>query len=275
MALKLNPYAHQLILVGLMSVMWDMRRRDETSLGFSSLSSPWQDRLTTAYDSWHASFCGLFCDADPRFVVCTLGMYHSAHVALVTPLLDLQIYAGAHKILGKLVQKADYERSRRSIKAWVKTPDAGKACWHAAKLLQVGWRGTGGEWDVGGRFVYPWCMYLAALVGWGYCFAMVPAPGAADSSHEGEDDEGEDDEDDGMVWDAIAEMEAFVDGMVEIPRDDCERREREVRAGAKTTGLVAVVGKHLETVRWALVREGCKVLRGLIQGRLVRGFEQG
>lgn len=64
---NLNALSRALILHGLMSIAWDMQRRDQTSLGVldatsSSASSvfgasgKWQTRLAASYEAWHADY---------------------------------------------------------------------------------------------------------------------------------------------------------------------------------------------------------------------------
>lgn len=74
-----------------------------------------------------------------------------------------------------------------------------------------------------------------------------------------------------MVWDAKAEMKEFIE---KILGHGSEGLEEGVPGGKfRTAGVVAVVSKHLSSVRWALVHEGMKVLKGLIAGRLIKEYE--
>jgi hypothetical protein len=130
---QLNALSRLLILHGLMSVFWDMKRRDQTSLGeydegiCSYLTEPltrddpgavgpnaeWRPRLGNAYDAWKTDF-DTYCmnmtmhlKESPavkgeftRFSTSTLAIYHAAHIVLHVEILDLQIYAGARHIMG-------------------------------------------------------------------------------------------------------------------------------------------------------------------------------
>jgi hypothetical protein len=40
-----------------------------------------------------------------------------------------------------------------------------------------------------------------------------------------------------------------------------------------SSGLTAVMGKHLSSVRWAVVHEGMKVLRGLVAERRINEYD--
>ncbi|KAG9575191.1 hypothetical protein KCU77_g15318, partial [Aureobasidium melanogenum] len=55
---KLNALSRVLILHGLMSIAWDMNRRDQTSLGVvgNDVLDGWKHRIAATYDSWKADF---------------------------------------------------------------------------------------------------------------------------------------------------------------------------------------------------------------------------
>src|SRR5690242_12556496 len=56
---NLNNLSRSLLLHGLMSVAWDMQRRDQTSLGDPISANPlgnWQSRLAISYKAWHADY---------------------------------------------------------------------------------------------------------------------------------------------------------------------------------------------------------------------------
>lgn len=112
-----------------------------------------------------------------------------------------------------------------------------------------------------GRFHYPWCLYLSTLTCWAFHFALAGTGNKID----------DDEEEDFMVWDAKAEMKEFIE---EILGHGPEGLEEGVPGGKlRTAGVVAVVSKYLSSVRWELVHEGMKVLKGLIAGRLIKEYE--
>ncbi|KAL0257422.1 hypothetical protein SLS55_008235 [Diplodia seriata] len=158
---NLNALSRLLLLHGLMSISWDMKRRDQTSLGLvggrvGSKQSPigdWKTRMSTSYNTWKADFdtyCAnyldLFCsgpenpnssssnsNSNPSplrqefvtWATANAAVYHAAHVLLNAEFLDLQIYAGARHILGRPVGRADYVRSQRVVKRWAGAGAAG------------------------------------------------------------------------------------------------------------------------------------------------------
>jgi hypothetical protein len=294
---NLNALSRALLLHGLMSVAWDMQRRDQTSLGVieSNPLGNWQARLAISYNAWHADytiFCATYLSSLPspthflakEFHVsrtATLALYHSAHILLHTPFLDLQIYAGSRHILGRPVARHDYARSQRVVKKWVaeNTEEAGKAVWHAAALVSEGVDILDGDLsssDVsGGRlWHHPWAVYLGTLVVWGVWYARPsPPPPSGDQLPQHFRDPDDDDE---IIWDPVAEMKILLGAVLNSqPEKLLEAGSEGVIASGMgkrgTNGLAAVVSKCLSKVRWAVVHDGMMVLRGLVEWRLVGG----
>ena len=295
---QLNSFSRLLALHGLMSIQWDMKRRDQTSLGQmlagSSERESWQHRLARSYDAWKADF-DTYCmnvtltlsnipsrrAAFTRFSTATIAIYHAAHITLNVEILDLQIYAGARHIIGRPVTPADYERSRRLIKDWAKPESDGSssnAVWHAACLLRDGIMNLE-IWDVNDAFHYPWCLYLSTLTCWAFHFANVmdtnPLSSSSSSSlhrHFPTTTSRETPSTDTnpkpssssseAINDACAkaEMTSLVSNMASVRPENLWR----VIAKHSSKGLIAVIAKHLGNVRWAVVHEGMKVLRRLL-----------
>lgn len=288
---NLNSLSRVLILHGLMSVFWDMQRRDQTSLGVISgdqtgnYTSGWRQRISKAYDLWKSDFdshCmagtvshreNNFNDDDQsirtrnaQFAVFSTSynaIYHAAHILLNSDFLDLQVYAGARHILGRPVQRNDYIRSERVVKAWASgetglnnTQSATKAAWHASLLLQDATQNLT-DFDAMGLFHVPWCLYLASLTCWAF-------HNAGKSRAYARDDEDE------MIWDAKLEMNAMVESMAS---SGDPRELAELQGAHRTGGLVWVMANVLERVRWGIVHAGVSVLRGLVPWRLVNRFE--
>ncbi|KAK2029132.1 hypothetical protein LX32DRAFT_617731 [Colletotrichum zoysiae] len=150
----LSGFSRVLILHGLMSISWDMGRRDQTALGVVShdgFGTSWRRLLSTAYDAWKSDFdayCAGFSaplenasqtrargshgkdgvDEAWRvefesFASAYKALYHSAQTLLNMDFLDVQIYAGARHILGRPVQQRDYHRSAQVVKRWATCSD--------------------------------------------------------------------------------------------------------------------------------------------------------
>ncbi|KAI1340308.1 fungal-specific transcription factor domain-containing protein [Xylariaceae sp. FL0016] len=141
-AMSMNGLSRVILFHGLMSIFWDMQRRDQTSLGViaspTGHSGRWQGRLELAYAAWKRDF-DAFCralaratDAEIRagalapdagtaldaWCAAYAAVYHAAVVLLHADFLDVQIYAGARHILGNRVQPQDFRRSEKVVKRW-------------------------------------------------------------------------------------------------------------------------------------------------------------
>ncbi|KZL87603.1 c2h2 finger domain transcription factor [Colletotrichum incanum] len=145
----LTGFSRILVLHGLMSISWDMGRRDQTALGVVSqdgFNMGWRRLLSTAYETWEGDFdayCTGFSaslqnasqnhssesnmnEGDDKarriefesFTAAYKALYHSAQALLNMDFLDIQIYAGARHILGRPVQQRDYHRSAQVVKKW-------------------------------------------------------------------------------------------------------------------------------------------------------------
>lgn len=285
---QLNALSRLLILHGLMSVFWDMKRRDQTSLGeydegiCSYLTEPltrddpgavgpnaeWKPRLGNAYDAWKTDF-DTYCmnmtmhlKESPavkgeftRFSTSTLAIYHAAHIVLHVEILDLQIYAGARHIIGRPVSLHDHERSKWIVRNQ-DNASTNAAAWHAAQLLRDGVMNLEG-WDVDQRFHYPWCLYLATLTCWAFHHVKnehAPTSGGQNHDSTTNDESG---------------MNALISSMTAVGPEGLGR----LAGRQSTTGLINVIAKHLSNIRWAVVYEGVKVLRGLEPEKTQAGYD--
>ncbi|KAI0022482.1 fungal-specific transcription factor domain-containing protein [Xylariomycetidae sp. FL0641] len=282
MNVRLNGLSRAILLHGLMSIFWDMQRRDQTSLGvISSPSGRWQDRLGTAYQKWK----GEFDQYHEQLASATHGavqsgaadeaaqyeledwyfahsaIYRSAQILLHSEFLDIQIYAGARQILGRPVQRQDFRRSEKIVRHWA--ADAGsraaEATWHAGRLLRDAAPGLRRD-DVG-LFHVPWTLYIATLTTWAFHHAGGKGAAAAAAAEE---------EDGELVWDARSEMDAWLRAMTEAGTQNL----RSLQGVKRTGGLVWVVANALSKVRWGILQEGVTVLRELIPRRLIRQLDE-
>ncbi|KAI3394061.1 hypothetical protein diail_3280 [Diaporthe ilicicola] len=293
---NLDALGQVLVLHGLMSISWDMQRRDQTSLGVVSTTGPasWKDLLSKAYDRWKVDFDAYCHDAalasaEPgytsasewsAFSAAYRAVYHAAQALLNTDFLDVQIYAGARHILGRPVQQQDYVRSSRVVKRWASNSRerAATAAWHGAGMLRDLMKSDVGS-DSGGSskpimesahlmslFHVPWCLYLATLSCWAFHHAKPARRGRFED--EGHFDDDDSDGSDEIVWDSNKEMDDLVAGMAGSIRDVMVSQGRK-----RTNGLVWVVADVLSKVRWGIVHAGVVVLRGLVPMRLINQYE--
>ncbi|ROV91201.1 hypothetical protein VMCG_09350 [Cytospora schulzeri] len=298
----LNALSLVLALHGLMSVSWDMQRRDQTSLGVNSITgtTTWRDLISKAYDRWKGDF-DMYCrDAAAAsaesgdgtasewatFAAAYGTIYHSAQALLYMDFLDVQIYAGARHILGRPVQQQDYVRSSKVVKRWAANSreKAATAAWHAARMLRDVMAPTNkasqadstgarlGDVTHTSLFHVPWCLYLASLACWAFHHAKQGRKRFEEDDHDlDEDSDGSDDE---IVWDSQREMEVLVASMAGSGKSESSMRDVLASQGRRgTNGLVWVVADVLSKVRWGIVHGGVVVLRGLVPMRLINQYE--
>lgn len=200
-----------------------------------------------------------------RFSTATIAIYHAAYITLNVEILDLQIYASARHIVGRPVFPEDFNRSRRVLKEWAKPNGDGraaKAVWHAAQLLKDGIMKLE-NWDVDSAFHYPWCLYLASLTCWAFHFANVLDTSATSVERSCQQvnivstpkvGEGERD-----LKESKAEMIALVSHLATaVPSVLWGILDKK-----STSGLMIVMAAHLGNIRWSVVHEAMKVLKGL------------
>ncbi|KAI1354735.1 fungal-specific transcription factor domain-containing protein [Xylaria sp. FL0043] len=292
----LSMLSRVLLLHGLMSVAWDMQRREQTSLGVvldPSTCDNWRKSLSTAYDIWKLDFDSHYQAAAARnqtrngsraggdgdvnltnFAIAYGAVYHATKALLNMDFLDIQIYAGSRHILGRPVQQRDYIRSDQVVKAWAatayeepsqpKSPShtkgASTASWHAARILnEVSERSF--DPRIMELFHVPWCIYLATLTCWAVHHAR---PGRSFS----DDSQPESDE---IIWDPKGDMKVFISNMVRPASQDVATQTGWQRG---TTALAWVMADVLTKVRWGIIQSGVTVLQGLIPRRLIHQYEE-
>lgn len=293
--LRCNALSRVLLLHGLMSVAWDMQRRDQTALGAVSFveGGDWRRRVGAAYDRWMAEFDAYCTETTDRlrrhqqasgddhvswgarrrefatFVRAYTAVYHAAQIHLNSSFLDVQIYAGARQILGRPVHRGDYMRSERVVRRWAAEPG--------------GVDTAGGEGQPTAAAYCPGAAARAAAhaahmlrgasanleedtglfhVPWCLYLSTLTLwafhharPGRL-ACAEGEDSE--------MVWDAKKEMDQLLAGVLG-PSGAAPTRQ--------TGGLVWVMAETLSKVRWGIIHSGVLVLRALIPMRLIGQYD--
>ncbi len=277
----INALSRVLILYGLMSITWDMKRRDQTSLSSTTGTLPtrrWQSSISACYDKWKTDFdaytklvlSSLYSTHHSRFqrfAIANSAVYHIAQLILEVEIADLQIYSGAKHMLGRAVTDLDRQRSRTRIKEWIHRDgkSAGRAVCHAARLFRDGVLKLE-NWNVDDMIHYPWCLYLATLMCWTFHSTVVEnsaddlQPSLMSITELGcESDEDGD-------WDAKTEMNALISAMTRLGfTSDTFARDTWVVAGKHSAaGLITCMVKQLNTVRWAVVRDGMTVLKNLL-----------
>ncbi|GKZ34580.1 hypothetical protein AbraIFM66950_004894 [Aspergillus brasiliensis] len=272
----LNTLARIVVLHGLMSVSADLKRRDQTTLRAETPErvGAWTRRMGRSYDLWKVDF-----DADCLAMKLNFGgchgqhrgmmesrqgggnggvftglkmaacaLYRAAWLALQVEILDLQVAAGAGRILGRIVTEGDRERSRRGLRKWLLSGGEGAlgAARQAAKLLEEAVLSLH-DWEQTDAFHFPWCLYLATLTCWAF--------------HGGVAGEGE------MISSSGSGKERVTTDLASliVAMTTCGSLGDMAALGGKydTRGLVRTMAQQLATVRWAVVHDAMKVLVNL------------
>lgn len=151
-----NSFGRTVLMAGLLSVGWHLHQRD---LQISSLSIPnqlggkdkWRSTLTHSFDHWKKDFDESLAklrrtDYGPitystedveheNIFESRTVLHHLAHMSMHVEIVDLQIYAGARRLLGRAITKNDAEATRKKIKAWAPTARARDAVFYAFRFL--------------------------------------------------------------------------------------------------------------------------------------------
>lgn len=248
----LNAFARKVILHGLMSVSADLKRRDQTTLRSETPErvGAWTPRMSRSYDLWKVDFDAdclsmkLAQTADPRrftgLKMAANALYHAACLALNVEVLDLQIVAGANKILGRTVTPADQSRSQRNILRWLHEDSSASsaAARHSSTLLQDAVLSLH-DWDQTDAFHFPWCLYLATLA----CFVFHRGMDLSSSEHR-----------------MTTDLSSLIVMMTNCPS---ETELAALSGKYDPKPLAAAIAQQLATVRWAVVHDAMKVLVGL------------
>ncbi|KAL1963169.1 hypothetical protein VTN77DRAFT_8602 [Rasamsonia byssochlamydoides] len=269
----LNALARTFVLHGLLSVSSDLKRRDQTTLRSETpdLVGAWKTRIARSYDLWKADF-----DADCMVMkleqrvdlreftglkTTTSVLYHAAHITLNVEILDLQIYAGAPHILGRVVTATDFERSHRNVTRWVNEDprSASKAARHASSILQDAIMNLN-DWDDTDVFYYSWCLYLATLTCWAFHLPASSERIALDGEAERNGNPHHSSGNNHVSSNAKNEMTSML-----IAMTTCSSLEElsSLVGRFNTEGLTSIMAKQLAAVRWAVVHDAMKVLHQL------------
>lgn len=205
-----NSFGRTVLMAGLLSVSWHMHQRDlqVNVLGGGMLHSlggrdKWRATLTRAYDSWKADF-DKFLDksevpTDPyRFDAegknefnivfeSRVVLHHLAHMAMHADIVDVQMFARAKRLLGRVIGPQEFNGAQRRIKdGWAPSARARDATYYALKFLcsvlipedvspsQAAAYHQEEPYQAKDDVLLnrPWVLYFAALVVWCYGYAL-------------------------------------------------------------------------------------------------------
>ncbi|ODH48140.1 hypothetical protein GX48_05735 [Paracoccidioides brasiliensis] len=293
----LNALSRIVLLHGLMSIASDLRRRDQTTLRSETpnLVVAWKARVSRSYDLWKSDFDAdcmtmkLSQASDPRKFVglktATHVLYHAAHITLNVEVLDLQIYAGAPHILGRVVTAGDFERSQRVVTRWLNEDprSAAKATRHASYILQDAIMNLN-DWDETDVFHYPWCLYLATLTCWAFhlptsssssssSLSSPPSSSVDSVPNTGQQQQQQEHQHhqpppkspnmSGSTSTSLTARNKTTTLVVAMTTCNTLEELSALAGKFDTTGLTSIMSQQLSSVRWAVVHDAMKVLVNL------------
>ncbi|KAF4555524.1 Fungal specific transcription factor domain-containing protein 35 [Elsinoe fawcettii] len=203
---KTNTFGRVSIMAGLLSVSWHMKMQDVrvSSVGIGQAGA-WGGKLLRAFDFWKKDFdeslkllssssavhravsmgmnlhAGLGArvelDRDNVFEARTV-LHHLAHMAMHCDVLDCMMYAGATRLLGRVITPQDRTAAkRRMVETWAPSARARDSTFYALRFLssalmvEDGGEGFGYTARNDVLLNRPWVLYLAGMVVWSYGFA--------------------------------------------------------------------------------------------------------
>ena len=299
-----NTFGRTVLMAGLLSVSYHMNQRDlqVTAVGAQfGTKNAWRKSLTRAFDYWKKDFDETLQRAKHTSTSTGTGpfevdyflpstedvehestfesrivLHHLAHMAMHVDIVDLQIYAGANRLLGKAIGPSDYSGAQRRMKEWAPTARARDATFYALRflshvLLPEDRSGVPLDEDEGaamgptrklsnaattttGGPVYsarddhllnrPWVLYFATLIVWSYGYALdgsltppIQIPNTAQECH--------------------ADMRAFLTRVGGVRSPD---ELGSIRGRNACLGLLATLTGMFHTTRWELMGEAAKLL---------------
>lgn len=179
---RTNTFGRIVLMAGLLSVSWHLNQRDlqVSSLGVGQTlggRDKWRTALLRAYDNWRRDFdealgSAITAESESRDV-----LHGLAHMASHVDIADLQIFAGAGRLMGRSITARDYSAAREKTVRWASKASARDATFYALRFLKTCFMDPSAE---SGSYLArddyllnrPWVMYYAALVVWCYGFAL-------------------------------------------------------------------------------------------------------
>ncbi|OAP58280.1 hypothetical protein AYL99_07370 [Fonsecaea erecta] len=287
----LDAFPLLLVLNGLISIQCEMKHVDQMASGLMHQTgyldtSKWREQLIAAYDAWKVDFdtyCLKMVSFDEshsrrahfaRFRTAANAVYHTAHITLNVDIVDLQIYAGARRSVGRRVTRSDYIRAQGNVKEWAQaggSSPAVKAVWHAAHLLRDSVFNLE-SFDVQHTFFYPFRLYISTLICWAFhsLTVVVVPPHPTSGERPDKSSPSKTTNLDGSTrWQAETEMKVLVSSMTSVMPERLSR----LLGKYSTTGLTTVMAERLSRIRWIVIQEGTKLLKDLVPERMADEYE--
>jgi hypothetical protein len=278
-----NAFGQSILLSGLLSASWHMRQRDlqlnslEVGSYGKERGNKWRRSIARSVDLWKL----VYDQADknmPDNVVrysrsedvvaqCRAALYHLARISMHVDIIECQVFAGAKRVLGRMIQKQEVEKSRMWIRnTWAPTTEARKATFYALRFLCSVFHNTERAGQVYNRHfvvdyatskaalsMHRWVLYSAGLVVWCYSYAVDGATHATRSM-------------DSSIDDDIQDMQGFLERVdnIKTPEDIAYYRLN------SCAGMLKVLRYIFRMGTWELLHEGADLLTNCV-GLIGRG----
>lgn len=153
-----NSFGRTILMAGLLSVGWHLHQRDLQiqSLGVAQQvgGAKWRATLIRSFDHWKKDYDMNMDKLSPRnrpfetlpyyasqdveheniFESRTV-LHHLAHMSMHVDIVDLQIYAGSRKLLGRAITRHEAENTRKRMASWAPSARARDATFYALQFL--------------------------------------------------------------------------------------------------------------------------------------------
>lgn len=179
---RTNAFGRIILMAGLLSVSWHLNQRDlqVSSLGVGQTlggRDKWRTALLRAFDNWRRDFDEALGPSTTTESESRDVLHGLAHMASHVDIVDLQIFAGAGRLMGRSITARDYSTARDKTERWATKASARDATFYALKFLIACFSDPAvpmGEYVARDDYLLnrPWVMYFAALVVWTYGFAL-------------------------------------------------------------------------------------------------------
>ncbi|EWC46203.1 hypothetical protein DRE_04581 [Drechslerella stenobrocha 248] len=288
---RTNSFGRTIIMAGLLSVSWHMNQRDlqVNTLGVGQLGTKekWRGSLTRAFDLWLSDFDkslqskipvsergshddgnyympshDMDVEHDNVFESRTV-LHHLAHMAMHVDIVDLQIYAGAKRLLGRSIGGNDSSTASKRMKDWANTARARDAVYYALQFLRQVLLPAAPvmphEDSSGALTAYvarddyllnrPWVLYFATLVVWAYGVALdgpLPAPIHVPQT----------------LQEQHRDMRNY---LITVGHRKSPDELSEITDRNRNLGLLLVLQKMFGEMRWELLQEASKLLGQCIE----------
>lgn len=288
---RTNAFGRTALMAGLLSVSWHMNQRDVQVRSLGALKALggkdiWRGTLTKAFDSWRNDFdqsigkdgntpSPLFQrqskSEEENFIFeSRTVLHHLAHMAMHVDIVSCQIFAKAHRLLGRTTLQSDYDIAQKRIREqWAPKASARHATFYALKFLvkllipdaNISQRSSGADGITDGPeysaeddslLNRPWVLYFAALTVWSYGYSLDGPVRSIPKL---------------LTYEQQAhDMRLFLRrvGGVKSPGDLEHMRDRNA-----CLGMLYILRDMFDKCRWELVHEAAQLLQNCIE--MLRG----